>query len=300
MDVVECEIFGGSRYVLPICRRYLETFKTYETKPASAIQERLDSDYASRLSAALTCIRSINKTDALTLGTNFGSLASIMKGSQEQLSACPGIGPTKVAFESFFVCCSNQQAAPSKTLHAMTCSAPFLRPCKQLRLFSEAFSVCTVPISTLAIAHPLLLSWLQVKRLREVFNEPFRKALCTAEASKTQQAAPATSSAAADLAQRAPSAAAAGAPPARASSHPAAGGPPAAAAAPPAALVTGGIASGAPSTAAAAVVGQAAASDAPDSLQPEVGSSADTGGGPPMDMPLLDADLSDDSDWEED
>lgn len=56
----------------------------------------MDGDFASRLAAALTAVRSVNKTDAITLGTNFGSLAAIMRASKEDLSACPGIGPTKV------------------------------------------------------------------------------------------------------------------------------------------------------------------------------------------------------------
>ncbi|CAI5983203.1 unnamed protein product [Closterium sp. NIES-65] len=78
------------------CARYLETLKSYENKPANGIQERVDSDYISRLTSALTSIRHVNKTDALTLGTNFGTLANIMGASMDELSRCPGIGEKKV------------------------------------------------------------------------------------------------------------------------------------------------------------------------------------------------------------
>ena len=78
------------------CARYLETYKSYETKPADAIQGRTDEDYLSRLNSALTTVRGINKTDVLTLGATFKTAASIMKASVEELAACPGLGPTKV------------------------------------------------------------------------------------------------------------------------------------------------------------------------------------------------------------
>jgi DNA excision repair protein ERCC-1 len=77
--------------------RWLETLKVYERKPADAIQERVDSDYGSRLTAALTTLKGVNRTDVATLGHRFGSLASLMRASMEELSACPGVGPTKVA-----------------------------------------------------------------------------------------------------------------------------------------------------------------------------------------------------------
>ena len=78
------------------CARYLETYKSYETKPADAIQGRTDEDYLSRLNSALTTVRGVNKTDVLTLGATFKTATSIMKASMEELAACPGLGPTKV------------------------------------------------------------------------------------------------------------------------------------------------------------------------------------------------------------
>ena len=124
------------------CARYLETFKSYESKPSLSIQVRMHlktagkregarvsqsgsidppsktalsrhrepappippthqehvaTDYMSRLTAALTSsVRAVNRTDVATLAASRGSLASLLRSTPEQLSACPGFGPTKV------------------------------------------------------------------------------------------------------------------------------------------------------------------------------------------------------------
>lgn len=41
---------------------------------------------------ALTSVRAINKTDAMTLLTTFGTMISILKATPEALALCPGIG----------------------------------------------------------------------------------------------------------------------------------------------------------------------------------------------------------------
>ncbi|XP_050886231.1 DNA excision repair protein ERCC-1 isoform X3 [Lathyrus oleraceus] len=48
-------------------------------------------------------VRHVNKTDVVTLGTNFGSLSNIMGASMEDLARCPGIGERKVKrlFDTF-------------------------------------------------------------------------------------------------------------------------------------------------------------------------------------------------------
>lgn len=52
--------------------RYLETFKAYEKKPPDALKGRVSTDYMSQLSDALTSVRSVNKTDVVTLSSTFG------------------------------------------------------------------------------------------------------------------------------------------------------------------------------------------------------------------------------------
>ena len=61
------------------CARYLETIKIYETKAPDAIQGRTEEDYLSRFTAAVTTVRGVNRTDVLTLGRAFGSLAGTMQ-----------------------------------------------------------------------------------------------------------------------------------------------------------------------------------------------------------------------------
>jgi DNA excision repair protein ERCC-1 len=56
--------------------------KAYENKSPEVIREKVESDYISRLNGAVTSVRGVNKVDAATLGTNFGSLASVMRASQ--------------------------------------------------------------------------------------------------------------------------------------------------------------------------------------------------------------------------
>ncbi|CAM6013424.1 unnamed protein product [Sphagnum balticum] len=104
------------------CGRYLETIKMYENKPADNIQERTDNDYLSRLTGALTSVRHVNRTDVVTLGSTFGTLAAIMGASMEELARCPGIGERKVKrlYDAFH--------------------EPFRRTTKQLRLSSMGFT----------------------------------------------------------------------------------------------------------------------------------------------------------------
>ena len=76
--------------------RYLETFRSYDSKGAELIQERVGNDYGSRLNAALSSIRGINKTDVSTLAFTFGSVKNIATASKTELRNCPGMGERKV------------------------------------------------------------------------------------------------------------------------------------------------------------------------------------------------------------
>ncbi|KYO29623.1 DNA excision repair protein ERCC-1 [Alligator mississippiensis] len=75
--------------------RYLETYKAYEQKPPDLLMEKVDQDFLSQMTNCLTSVKSVNKTNTLSLLSAFGSLASITQASREDLSLCPGIGPQK-------------------------------------------------------------------------------------------------------------------------------------------------------------------------------------------------------------
>ncbi|KAF8712394.1 DNA repair protein rad10, partial [Rhizoctonia solani] len=83
--------------------QYLATYKLYEFKSHQIIKERVDNDYQSVLRAALTTVRGVNKTDVMTLKTNFGSFSNIAHAATEDMQLCPGFGPTKVRrlYEAF-------------------------------------------------------------------------------------------------------------------------------------------------------------------------------------------------------
>ena len=49
-----------------------------------------------RVASVLAAVRAVNKTDSATMGSQFGTVASILKASEEQLGSVPGLGPTKV------------------------------------------------------------------------------------------------------------------------------------------------------------------------------------------------------------
>jgi DNA excision repair protein ERCC-1 len=78
--------------------RLLETVKMYEHKPAAVIQERLDESHVVRAQEALTTVRSVNKTDALTLLSAFPNVAGVLTASEAELAVLPGLGDKKIAY----------------------------------------------------------------------------------------------------------------------------------------------------------------------------------------------------------
>ena len=75
--------------------KILETYKAFENKPPDLIMEKSNPDPHSKLVDALTSVKSVNKTDAVTLINVFGSLETIIEASIEDLTLCPGFGPQK-------------------------------------------------------------------------------------------------------------------------------------------------------------------------------------------------------------
>ncbi|DAZ98361.1 TPA: hypothetical protein N0F65_000680 [Lagenidium giganteum] len=80
----------------PEAARYIETLKAYENKSASMIKEKVECEFLPKANDVLTSIRSVNKTDVVTLLSTFGTISSVMGASMEELSLCPGIGAKKV------------------------------------------------------------------------------------------------------------------------------------------------------------------------------------------------------------
>ncbi|KAJ8869396.1 hypothetical protein PR048_030972 [Dryococelus australis] len=77
--------------------RIIETYKIYESKPPDMIMERHDSSPYQQLVMALTSVRSVNKTDAATLLSTFGSLDRVVRATPDALNLCPGLGFQKAS-----------------------------------------------------------------------------------------------------------------------------------------------------------------------------------------------------------
>jgi DNA excision repair protein ERCC-1 len=92
--------------------RYLETFKALDGKDASSIQKREQSNFADQVADVLSTAKSVNKTDAAQLLSNFGTFKAIAAASMDELCTCAGMGPTKVRrlYEAFRKPFSSQQA----------------------------------------------------------------------------------------------------------------------------------------------------------------------------------------------
>ncbi|KHN99038.1 mating-type switching protein swi10 [Metarhizium album ARSEF 1941] len=76
--------------------RYLELYKSYETASFAAIRGQQSSSYADKLVDFVTVPRSLNKSDAVALVANFGSLKNAINAEQEQLGMISGWGGVKV------------------------------------------------------------------------------------------------------------------------------------------------------------------------------------------------------------
>lgn len=76
--------------------RYLELYKSYENASFAAIRGQQSSNYADKLVDFVTVPRSLNKSDAVALVANFGSLKNAINAEQEQLAMIGGWGGIKV------------------------------------------------------------------------------------------------------------------------------------------------------------------------------------------------------------
>jgi DNA excision repair protein ERCC-1 len=76
--------------------RYLELYKSYENASFTAIKGQQSTNYSDKLIDFVTVPRSLNKSDAVALIANFGSLKNAVNADQEQLGMISGWGGTKV------------------------------------------------------------------------------------------------------------------------------------------------------------------------------------------------------------
>ncbi|CAN8003034.1 unnamed protein product [Ixodes hexagonus] len=77
--------------------RHIETYKVFEAKSADLLMEKSEDDTFGRLVDSLSSVKSINRPDAVTLLTSFGTLEKISKASKEELSFHPGMGMQKAS-----------------------------------------------------------------------------------------------------------------------------------------------------------------------------------------------------------
>ncbi|XP_068631377.1 DNA excision repair protein ERCC-1 [Battus philenor] len=75
--------------------KIIENYKIFENKPPDRIMEKIENDPQQKIINALSSIKPVNKTDAMTLLTTFGTLENIIKANESRLADCPGFGPTK-------------------------------------------------------------------------------------------------------------------------------------------------------------------------------------------------------------
>ncbi|KAF2131378.1 hypothetical protein P153DRAFT_355177 [Dothidotthia symphoricarpi CBS 119687] len=76
--------------------RYLELFKTFENAAPTSIRAQQSSTYSEKMVEFITVPRSINKTDAVGLVSNFGSVRTAISAGPEEIGLIAGWGDKKV------------------------------------------------------------------------------------------------------------------------------------------------------------------------------------------------------------
>jgi len=76
--------------------RWLELYKTYEHAPPTAIRSQQGKGDGERVIEFITTPRSINKSDAVALVSNFGSVRTAVNARPEEVLLLPGWGEKKV------------------------------------------------------------------------------------------------------------------------------------------------------------------------------------------------------------
>jgi len=78
------------------CGRYLELFKSFENAAPTSIRTHQSTNYSDRLEEFITVPRGVNKTDAMSLVSSFGSIRTAVNASPEEVLLVAGWGEKKV------------------------------------------------------------------------------------------------------------------------------------------------------------------------------------------------------------
>lgn len=76
--------------------RYLELFKSFENAAPTAIKQHQSTSYSDRMVEFITTPRSVNKTDAVSLVSQFGSIRTAVNSRHEDIAGIAGWGEKKV------------------------------------------------------------------------------------------------------------------------------------------------------------------------------------------------------------
>lgn len=128
--------------------RYLELYKSYEHANFNAIKGQQATSYAEKLVEFVTVPRGINKADAISLVSAFGSLKSAVNAEPEQVSVIGGWGEKKVkrwcsvVEEPFRVqTAKKQRLDPSESSTVLNPAIPLSRaPLKDMPTFAASAS----------------------------------------------------------------------------------------------------------------------------------------------------------------
>lgn len=107
----------------PEAAHYLELFKSSEHAQPTAIRTQQAQSYRESVIEFITAPRSVNKSDAASLMSTFGSLQAAINAQPEQISSVPGWGEKKVrqwssaVREDFRVESSKKRVAPPRDLN---------------------------------------------------------------------------------------------------------------------------------------------------------------------------------------
>jgi DNA excision repair protein ERCC-1 len=127
--------------------RYLELFKSYEHASPASIRAHQAETYRESLTEFVTTPRTINKTDAASLVSNFGTLQAAINAGPEELGLVPGWGEKKVK------AWVNVVREPFRVKRAARVFAPMLREESTMQSEGEGMTVgkpgaAPIPIST--------------------------------------------------------------------------------------------------------------------------------------------------------